>query len=124
MELNNAGFEVMRRTPENDTWQSVGYLRSKGNSNAFKSYSFEDEPKGGETFLYQLKQIDVDGKSSLSNILKVKLEISDVSIANYPNPFKGQTTINYSVPSANKVQLIIRNQFGQIIKTIVNAKQQ
>jgi photosystem II stability/assembly factor-like uncharacterized protein len=124
MELNNTGFAIMRRTTTSNNWEQVGFVRSFGNSNSTQSYSFIDEPKGGETFLYQLKQIDIDGKSSLSNILKVKLEIDDASLVVYPNPFKGQTTINYSVPTANKVQLVIRNQFGEIVKTVVNAKQQ
>jgi photosystem II stability/assembly factor-like uncharacterized protein len=123
MELNNTGFAVMRKTNASDNWEQVGFVRSLGNSNTTHLYTFSDEPKGGETFLYQLKQIDIDGKSNLSNILKVKLEIEDVQMAVYPNPFRRLTTINYSVPTLNKVQLVLRDQFGQIIKTIVNAKQ-
>lgn len=124
MELNNTGFAVMRKTSTgNHDWEEVGFVRSSGNSNTTQSYSFTDEPKGGETFLYQLKQIDTDGKSTLSNILKVKIDIAEISLSNYPNPFRGQTTINYSLPKTTQVRLVIRNQFGQIVKTVVNAKQ-
>lgn len=124
MELNNSGFALMRKPVTSNTWEQIGFVRSFGKSNSTQSYSYVDEPKGGNDFLYQLKQIDLDGKSTLFNILKVKLEIEDVQMMVYPNPFKGQTTISYSVAKPTRVQLILRNQFGHIIRTIVNKKQQ
>ncbi|RYE52220.1 MAG: T9SS type A sorting domain-containing protein [Sphingobacteriales bacterium] len=124
MELNNTGFAVMRKPVNgNHEGEQVGFVRSFGNSNKTQSYSFVDEPKGGDQFLYQLKQIDIDGKSTLSNILKVKLQIDAISLSSYPNPSRDNSTINYSVPVETNVQLIIKNQMGQIVKTVINGKQ-
>jgi hypothetical protein len=39
---------------------------------------------------------------------------------NYPNPFNPVTTIEYSVVNPGNVQLIIYNQLGQQIETLVN----
>ena len=40
--------------------------------------------------------------------------------ANYPNPFKNNTTIGYSIPKREKVKLTIYNNQGELIKTVVN----
>ena len=42
---------------------------------------------------------------------------------NYPNPFNPITTIEYGLPSAERVRLIIFNILGQKIKTVVNKTQ-
>jgi hypothetical protein len=41
---------------------------------------------------------------------------------NYPNPFNPTTKINFSVPSAGHVTLIIYNILGQEIKKLVNSE--
>ncbi len=43
---------------------------------------------------------------------------------NYPNPFNPTTTIKYSLPQAETVQLTIYNMLGQKVKDLVNVKQQ
>jgi hypothetical protein len=42
------------------------------------------------------------------------------TLNNHPNPFTGNTTISYSLPSDGRVTLTLRNLTGQVIKTIVN----
>ena len=39
---------------------------------------------------------------------------------NHPNPFSGNTTLNYTLPSDGRVTITIRNLAGQVVKTIVN----
>jgi len=40
--------------------------------------------------------------------------------ANYPNPFRNQTTINFSLPAESKVNISLYNQQGQLVKVIAD----
>ncbi|HID38562.1 MAG TPA: T9SS type A sorting domain-containing protein [Calditrichaeota bacterium] len=42
---------------------------------------------------------------------------------NFPNPFNPFTTINYELPRAGKIQLVIYNALGQVVKTLLNNEQ-
>jgi hypothetical protein len=90
-EKNNAYF-VVERSSDGIDFIPIGITTGNGNSSIFRSYAFTDEhPLHGYNY-YRLKQVDVDGAFTYSEIIVVKQEgQSDVSI--YPNPNNGSFTI-------------------------------
>ena len=98
MELNNDGFEIERRIG-NGQYQKIGFVDSKapGGNGAEFSYSFEDNtvlPKG--VSYYRLRQVDLDGRATYSEIKAVRTGNGAIILSVYPNPSRG--TVNVAIP--------------------------
>ena len=71
---------------------------------------------------YRLKQIDLDGSYSYSNIVEVDVTTPftfNLS-QNYPNPFNPTTKISYSVPFDSKVTISVYSVTGEMVMELVN----
>ncbi|HEX7367611.1 MAG TPA: hypothetical protein VF273_10970, partial [Pelobium sp.] len=67
-EKNNQKFEVLK-SADGKTFKTIASLDGAINSDVEKKYSFADENPFAGTNYYQLKQTDVDGASSYSNVI-------------------------------------------------------
>ena len=103
-ELNNDYFEIERSTvgsPQTTEWKVVGKVKGNGTSNSVQSYQFTDNVmlSGVEAsnIYYRLKQVDFDGKSSLSEVRVVNFNQSKNTEWNiYPNPATNELHIETS----------------------------
>jgi hypothetical protein len=124
-ELNNKGWEI-EKVNLNSTnpfvWQKMGFVAGSKENNTVKSYAFDDKDVvNNQVYLFRLKQIDLDGTVKYSNVLTIKIgktKNDDLSV--YPNPVKSLTNIQFSIEATSKVQLMLFNQQGQMIKIISN----
>ena len=102
-ESNNQGFEVQKRGA-NGSYIKVGFVASKatnGNGGA-NNYIFNDEQvlQKGVTY-YRLKQVDLDGRSSFSEVKALRAGNGQIIISVYPNPSRGM--VNVAIPESNSL---------------------
>ncbi len=81
-EQNSAYFDVTR-SADGTTFSPVGRLNAAGNSTDTRTYTFTDvSPKTGLNY-YRLQQVDIDGSSSLSDIVLVNNSVAGKGLAVY-----------------------------------------
>ena len=123
-ETNNSGFEIQKNSGTG--FMKIGFVAGNGTTTDKKSYSFVDQNTVNGTFFYRLKQIDLNGTYSYSNIVEITNGIpANFNLTqNYPNPFNPSTTINYSLPYESNVKIIVYNLIGEVVKELANSTQQ
>lgn len=96
-ESNNKGFEVLRST-EGDNFSVIDFVSAKssqGNSSTPLTYTYVDRSAKAGVNYYQLKQVDLDGKSELfKDVKSVNVILAEASVSVYPNPAANQVTVN------------------------------
>jgi len=116
-ESNNKGFEVLK-SDNNGTFQRIGFVLSKatgGNSSGKLTYEFFDASLGKGVTLYRLNQIDLDGRSKLSEIRSVKGEEIQNSLTIFPTP---STTgdVSISITGLQLFDLYVVDMNGKVIR--------
>ncbi len=123
-EENNSGFEVYRAIGNSKSeFVKIGFVKGKGNSNSNISYTFEDKNLTTGSYAYSIKQIDFNGNSktyNLANDVSIGVPQNASLFQNYPNPFNPTTTILYDVPEEAAVKILLYDQSGREVKTLIN----
>ncbi len=113
-ELNNDKF-LVERSNEAEEWSTIANIKGAGNSNTIKSYEFTDFEPNVNTTYYRLKQIDLDGEYSYSEVIISEcIIVSSVSINLYPNPAVTDVKLTVS-ESLIGSKYVISNNVGQNI---------
>lgn len=91
-EINTSYFEV-QRSADAINFSSIDRLAARGNSSVTDYYSFEDtNPLTGYNY-YRLKEMDKDGKTTLSEVKSVSFS-DNIMVSVYPIPAHNIVTIN------------------------------
>jgi endonuclease I len=121
-ELNNYGFDIERRTGNND-WIKIGFVKGNGTSSNTNSYVFiDDKFLNNGKYFYRLKQIDYDGTYEYLKVIEINFiqQLKFVLDQNYPNPFNAVTTISFCIPESQNVEIIIYDELGNEVTCLVN----
>jgi serine protease AprX len=120
-ELNNAGFEVERKS-DISAFETIGYVDGNGSSGNRITYNFVDSDLKQSRYYYRLKQIDFDGTFSFSNEIMVDVPSLAEYILhqNYPNPFNPSTKIRFTVPERSDVRITLNDVLGREVSVLFN----
>ena len=124
-EINNSGFEVERKSVNDNSWTTLSFVKGFGNSLSAKQYSYTDNSANSGKFNYRLKQIDQNGTFKYSDAINVDVNVPGTFTLsqNYPNPFNPSTKIDYQLPVDSKVKIEIFSITGQKVADLVNTDQ-
>lgn len=117
-ESNNSHFEILRSSDEDSQPTKIGQISGKGNSTTIVNYSFVDNsPLTGNNY-YQLKQVDFDGQSKLSNTIIIKnLSLNGTDFSVYQSNDQS-VIVNLNSASAGKANFKLIGLNGQVISQI------
>lgn len=119
-EQNNFGFEVQRSLDGNN-FTRVDFVYSKasgGNSPGSIDYTFDDKDISGEKQYYRIKQVDLDQKGKLSQIVMItgekplRVRLSRL----FPNPVKAQFNAIVESPSNQRVKMMVTDLAGKVLQ--------
>ncbi|MCB0775212.1 MAG: T9SS type A sorting domain-containing protein [Chitinophagaceae bacterium] len=114
---DNVDMYQVEHSADGIVFNPIGTVSSR-NSSVETSYSFFDaSPLPGVNF-YRLRNVDFDGKSGYSNIVKVDLDKSVKTISFYPNPVRGEfISLQSSDLTKGNYSVRVMNSAGQQVYT-------
>jgi hypothetical protein len=122
-EIENLGFEIERRQPDQAEWQRIGYVAGQGNSSSHTDYHFIDSDIIHEgNHQYRLRQIDISGSFAYSDISTIMVQLTRrFSLEqNYPNPYNPDTIIEFTLPIESRVDLNVFSTTGEIVARLID----
>ncbi len=123
MESINDKF-VIERSKDGNVYTAVGEVKGSYNSTIVQYYTFTDPDIDPGTYQYRLKQVDVNGNFSYSNTITVTLMGGDqFQLAqNNPNPLTTTAVIEYYVPYATNVSIVLMDINGKPIRQLTSGQ--
>ena len=115
-ETNNDHFDV-ERSADGNNFKKIGEMKGFGAGTSVHNmdYKFQDEEACTGTIYYRLKQVDIDGRYTYSDVVAVDCKKSLVSLA--PNPARTSVNLNFYVPQGGNVKVEITDMIGQVMLT-------
>lgn len=113
-EQDNDHFEV-ERSDDANAWWTVAQVAGAGTSAGVLHYSAEDDALRGTTTYYRLRQVDLDGTSTLSDVVTV-VSAEGAGPTVFPNPATDAVHIALPGGALGRVELL--DLQGRIVRTL------
>ncbi|QHJ08292.1 Ig-like domain-containing protein [Hymenobacter busanensis] len=117
-ELNNAYF-VVERSFDGKQFVQIGQKEGHGTTNTVQNYTFTDAKVSqlGSQAYYRLRQVDTDGKASLTSVRVVSFGASAKQVELSPNPAADVVYVDLSPLAAGSYTATITDMTGRKVLT-------
>jgi len=112
-EINSSKF-ILERSTDAANWAPVYTVNAAGNSGNAVQYSYNDINVPAKTVFYRLKIVNIGGTFTYSNVKKISLNSTNISISYYPNPVKNTVYVESSVPFTGTSQVRLNDIAGRV----------
>ncbi len=113
-EINNKQF-IIERSADGVRFAAIDSVSGKNLTIENNYAALDKNPLQGLNY-YRLKQIDLDGKFSYSNVIAVKISSGNNKLSVVPNPVKDVASISIMVEEDQKAELQILDGFGRVMQ--------
>lgn len=110
----NSAYYAVERSKDSELWAEITRVNAAGNTNQLTTYAdIDPKPLKGISY-YRLKQTDVDGAYTYSNIAVVKNNLAPFDMTPFPNPSDGNHfSLEFSGFGDEDVLVVIRDIQGR-----------
>ena len=117
-EVNNDRFEI-QRSVDGQNFNTIGTLAGSGTTSQTVKYTYLDQgvdALGADLVYYRLRQVDIDGKSELSQVVMVKPKLKDgARVRVWPNPSDGRVQVQLNNAPSGPVKATVYSANGQVV---------
>jgi hypothetical protein len=120
----NTDYFTIERSEDGTDWETIGTVKSVGNSSANQNYSFTADESQNAVSYFRLKQTDLDGNFEYFHTIQVNNCIKNITEVNiYPNPSNGLTlsgSINLKDNQTYSIEIF--NNLGMMVSHYTSAQ--
>ncbi len=118
-EINNKGFEVEIQTQNDTAFTSIGFVNGNGTTTTLTDYSYTTGSLSAGMYYFRLKQVDVSGNYSYSQIVAAVINGEEASVSDpFPNPLSDKTNLALYLPQPEQVRISLDDFTGNELKVI------
>jgi|GEM_PF-3486800 len=121
-EENNSHFDI-ERSADARNFVKVGSIKGNGTTTESHDYTFSDKVQEGTAVVYyRIRQVDLDGKSSLTEVRKVEFGKAEGTVITiYPNPSDSRISIETKNQDVSSIS--VYDLSGRQVALITDVKQ-
>lgn len=113
-EVNADVFQI-ERSEDSRTWRSIGTVKAAGNSTNVQNYSFIDKNILNKVAYYRIKEIDIDGKPTYTDVKNVTNSVSSSATNVTIIPTGNNVVVNFTKQVAGTVVVRLISFGGQVL---------
>ena len=123
LEINVDNFEIERKLENESSFIGIDQIKAVGNSTKESGYQYSDRSIDFEgLYYYRIKQIDLDGSFSYSEIRQVDRKRNN-SISLYPNPTSRKIILKGDFVEDQNYAVQVINSIGKTVIHLVDSSQ-
>jgi hypothetical protein len=116
-QIDNKGYYV-EHSADGMNWDDLGYVQSAATSKSSETYTYTDiDPVSGSNY-YRIRQVDIDGNESYSEIKMITVASKNSQLSIWPNPAKDMVNLKYD-GNGSDARAVILDQMGRMITSTV-----